>query len=37
MLKDRFSPERSPIVRELRSSCDLTIDLEKPEDIVSAS
>ena len=30
LLRDAFGPERSPIVRELTSSCDLAIDLEHP-------
>jgi hypothetical protein len=29
-LKDKFGPANSPIVRELTSSCDLAIDLDKP-------
>jgi hypothetical protein len=30
--KDAFGPERSPIVRELTSSCALAIDLDRPDD-----
>ena len=30
-LGDRFGPVSSPIVRELKSSCDLAIDLDRPE------
>jgi hypothetical protein len=30
--KGAFGPERSPIVRELTTSCDLAIDLDRPED-----
>jgi hypothetical protein len=30
-LNGRFGPENSPIVRELKSSCDVAIDLDKPE------
>jgi hypothetical protein len=35
VLKDRFSPEHSPIVRTLTSSCNLTIDLDNPSDTPS--
>lgn len=30
MLKDKFSEMASPIVRELKNSAGLTIDLDKP-------
>jgi hypothetical protein len=30
LLKEQFSPERSPIIREITSSCDLAIDLDNP-------
>jgi len=37
MLKKRFSPEQSAIVRELRFSGELAIDLDGPEDPVASS
>jgi len=36
MLAHRFGLETSPIIREIKSSCNLTIDLEKPLETVAS-